>query len=146
MRTRKIVDRTVENFPLISRGGRALGLLVQLSTGLWNDVKKSIKQWFALMPEAWAGGSIDLVKYLTQVRKSHGILFGRIRWTTPFAEELLRQSPQVNGRLTTRDVIMATETVSETIKRSLEDRINQFKVTQGGMNCTGLPSEPTCTA
>lgn len=58
------------------------------------------------------------------------MFFGRIRWTTILAEALLQASSAKSGQLTAQDVKNATQRASETIKKSLKDRIDQFKYTR----------------
>ena len=134
-------ERNPEDFPLLSRGGRALGFTVELPQGTWEDVETVLKEWhlFRLDEPTNATASItdppnpsikpskELTKFRNEVKRVHTMLLGRIRWTALFAEELLRDSPAAGGKLTDQDVKNAAKRAADTIKQSLRERIEQFK-------------------
>lgn len=121
--------RAPKNFPLLSRGGRALGFDVQLPNGSWEEVEKGLQQWHIFKPETEMEQSREFREFLNQIKKAHTILLGRIRWTNLFAEELLQVSSAVGGKLTAQEVNKATEQVADRVKHSLRERIDQFKYT-----------------
>ena len=127
LQSRNCSARASENFPLLSRGGKALGFTVELPKGSWEDVQTSLLQWYIFKMNE--DDSNDFKKFLDQIEKDHSMFLGRIRWTTLFAEELLRASPAVGGRLTAQHVKDTTKRVAQEIKRSLKDRIDQLKDT-----------------
>ena len=186
-------ERSPEDFPLLSRGGRALGFTVQLPKGTWEQVEAVLQQWhiFKLdtlttktttavttdnsitktgasaepptttttihsMSSSTASTSTktatdtsdtfkettqsitdpqipsvkpseELKNFQNEVKRVHTMLLGRVRWTTLFAEELLRNSPVVEGKLTDQDVKNAAKRTADTIKQSLQERIEQVK-------------------
>ena len=186
-------ERNPKDFPLLSRGGRALGFTVQLPQGTWEEVEAVLQQWhiFKLdtltttaatavttdtsitktgtstvpptttttihsMSSSTASTSTEtatdtsdtfkkrtkliidplspsvkpseeLKRFQNEVKKVHTMLLGRVRRTTLFAEELLRNSPVVGGKLTDQDVKNAAKGAADTIKQSLQERIEQFK-------------------
>jgi hypothetical protein len=124
-------QRAPEKFPLLSRGGRALGFTVQLPKGSWEEVEKALQEWHVLKSVTGMDRkhSKEFTDFLKQVMKVHTTLLGRMRWTTLFAEELLRDSPAKKGMLTAQDVENATQRAADRIKCSLRDRIEQFKHT-----------------
>ncbi|KAK3168813.1 hypothetical protein OEA41_005261 [Lepraria neglecta] len=165
-------ERGPKDFPLLSRGGRALGFTIQLPRGTWEEVEMVLQKWYIFdvlaattttttmttdslssfmtstktatdtsdtskkttkttvdPPSLSTKPSRELTKFLSQVKRVHSVLLGRIRWTTLFAEELLRASPATQGKLTDQDVNNAIERATNTIKRSLRERIDRFKHT-----------------
>ena len=109
--------------PLIARGGRRLRFDINFSElwpGLqdWQAIENTLLQW-------------DIFKTPNDalISSEHAIFLGRIRWTTLFAEELLKLSLNCNGRLSERPdaVRAARDRVADTIKAELKKQICRIR-------------------
>ena len=132
LQSRTVSQPSPEDFPLVSRGGKPLGFTIQLPRGDWDEAKDLLRQWHIFKETSHTDSPQDkrnFDEFIGQVKKSHITFLGRVRWTTLFAEELLRLSPETMGKLTPEQVEIASQNAAEIIKSSLKARIDQHKHT-----------------
>lgn len=118
-----------------------MGFRVQLPEPerTWSEVRNDLQKWYIFMVEQGdsqrkpskgtklSNEDEKFNEFLDQVKQAHRIFLGRVRWTSLFAEELLRRSLAPGGQLTRQQVQDASQRTAEGIKFSLKERIRNFK-------------------
>ena len=106
--------------PLFARGGKPLGFAIQFpgQDSNWTAVSSALTQW-------------DMFRVFHPVVAAIAPrFFGRIRWTTFFAEELLQVSSVNSGMLPDQHVQAAADMAARKIKHALKDQIHRIRDTR----------------
>jgi hypothetical protein len=111
--------RYIAAHPFFSCGGRPLGYSIEFPTVAadnWDSVCQALGSWDVLrstMPE--------------NIKTVCTLFFGRVRWATLFAEQLLYLSSKNSGRLSDEDVGVARDRAAKRIKDALKRQIERVK-------------------
>lgn len=105
--------------PFASQGGRSLAYPIDFSDGLpWDKKRSELEKWDLF--KSTAAGMIG---------KQGTMFYGRVRWATIFAEELLSISARSKGILQDEDILDATNKASTLIKEALKAQVVRVKDT-----------------
>ncbi|KAI1178078.1 hypothetical protein F4777DRAFT_539336 [Nemania sp. FL0916] len=117
IKKRQIQDCDSAAYPLFCRGGKPLRFDINFPEGRgWPEIDQALAKW-DLFQDA---DHSSIEKVCTR-------FFGRIRWTTLFAEELLRSSSIKQGSLNDEDVENAANITKRRIKKALKHQIERIK-------------------